>query len=288
MLCPTCRAPLTAPALACANGHTFAVEDGVVRLLAPDFALRLRAFLEGFRALRAAEGKRQNDGAAYPQLPFGPLTRGDANWRLEWRLRQYDWAILQQHLYGQGPLTILDVGAWNGWLSHRLAQLGHAVTAIDYFDDELDGLGAKKFYPVDWQAIQMDVTDLSILGQTYSVVILNRCLAFTADPVGYAVHARASVAPGGWLSLTGLQFFRDSRAKQRSVASQRARLQAHGLELFTPIKGYLDFADKARLRRHGIMLRPYPQLWRANLMARIWPARPWHAFGLWRAPLIRT
>ena len=40
------------------------------------------------------------------------------------------------------PIRVLDVGAGNSWLSHRLASFGHQVVAVDRLDDELDGLGA--------------------------------------------------------------------------------------------------------------------------------------------------
>jgi SAM-dependent methyltransferase len=267
--------------LACGNGHRHTCEAGVASLLRPDFAARLDAFLTPFTALREAEGKRRRETAAYPELPFGPAAEGDAGWRLEWRLRRYDLALVRRLAPGWRRLRVLDVGAWNGWLSHRLAELGHQVTAVDYFVDEHDGLRARRHYPSAWQAVQVDLDDLSILGETYDLVIVNRCLAFFGDPAAYAEHAKARVAPGGRLLITGLLFFRDVRAKQAGVRALREQYQSRGFDFLKPFKGFVDQGDEARLRALGFTLRLYPELWRANLLARVWGRRPRHMYGVW-------
>ncbi len=203
--------------------------------------------------------------------------------RLEWRLRRYDLEVIKGQMAGRSGQRVLDVGAWNGWLSHRLAEAGHTVTAVDYFADADNGLGARRFYPTRWRAIQMDVRGLSLLDEQFDVVILNRCLAFFSDPAAYVEAARAQVAVGGLLLATGLQFFLSPEGKAREVEEERRRFQAqHGLELFLfPTRGYLDGADKARLEATGLRLHPYPQLWAANLKARLAPSRPRHGYGVW-------
>jgi 2-polyprenyl-3-methyl-5-hydroxy-6-metoxy-1,4-benzoquinol methylase len=282
LLCPNCREPVDPGSLACAGGHRFACEDGVLVLLQEEFGQQLRTFTAAFGATRAAENRRLLAVSAYEALPFGQDTHGDASWRLEWRLRRYDLAVVLGLLSGRGEQRILDVGAWNGWLSHQLAARGHHVTAIDYFTDEFDGLGARKFYSTDWQAIQIDLVDLSALNQRYDVVIVNRCLQFFTDPIGYVGIARRQLAPGGLLILTGLQLFQDARAKARDVAALRAAYQErYSLEVFLrPTKGYLDFADGQRLRAEGVRLRPYPQLWLANVRSTISKTLPRHCYGV--------
>ena len=272
--------PLTNGGLVCAQGHTWAEEAGVVRLVSAEFAPRLRPYLTAFKDFRASEGKRLLDPTLYPGLPYS----GEGQDRLEWRWRGYDLALITQLLAARRYLKVLDVGAWNGWLAHRLTLAGHQVTAVDYFDDEFDGRAAKKFHAAQWQAIQMDLTDLDLLNETYDVVILNRCLQFFPDPLAYVETARRRVAPGGQLILTGLQFFRETRVKQADVAMFRERLAQVGLDFLHPTKGYLDFADRARLRGLGLSFQPYPQLWRANIRARFQPTRPWHAVGVLQLP----
>jgi SAM-dependent methyltransferase len=278
--CPTCRGPLDAQALGCPAGHRYGFDDGVLVLLSADFAARLRAFLSGFTALRAAAGKRILDPREYPRLPAGQHRPDDRDWSAEWRMRGYDLQLIQR-LLGRAPTrSVLEIGGYNGWLSNHLAAAGHAVTALDFFVDEHDGLAAKKFYPASWLAIQMDLDDLSILDQQYECVILNRCLQFGADPAAYVRQAMERLAPGGLLIATGLAFFRDPRPRRRAVEALRAELQGHGLDFFRPMQGYLDLADRARLEAAGLRVRPYPQLRLANLRTWLRPDRPWHAYGV--------
>lgn len=275
--CPECREALDAGG-ACPRGHRFEEREGVLALLGKESAQRLDEFTRAIERVRAAQGRRITDEAAYESLPFGRATAGD----FHWRLRALDLAVVRRLLRGLRSLTILDVGAWNGWLSHRLAALGHRVTAIDYFVDPHDGLGARRFYSTTWRAIQMDLADLSLLDERFDVVVLNRCLQFAPDPTRFAAAALEKVAPGGWLVLTGLEIFRRPGAKAARVeAMLRAHRERYGFELFlVPTRGYLDRGDEVGLEGLGVRLRPYPRLIPANLLAVLDPSRPRHCYGV--------
>jgi SAM-dependent methyltransferase len=277
MLCPTCREPLD-PGFECGGGHRFALVDGVLRLLDPPSARRLEAFLEPFQRLREQERRRIHDPTVFPRLP--DALRHDP----EWRMRGYDLALLRRLLAGRAPGAALDVGAWNGWLSHHLAAASHRVTAVDYFVDELDGLGAWRFYPTRWRSIQMDVRDLSVLDERFDLVVLNRCLQFSLDPPAMALDAAERVAPGGLLVVTGLELFADPSERRLSVEGMLERLRRAGVEPFVPVKGYLDRDDRRRLLAAGVELRPYPQLRMrlALLRARLRPTRGQPCYGMLR------
>lgn len=279
LLCPNCRAAIDLATLACASGHQFGCEDGVLVLLEEEFGRRLRAFIETLIRFRTAENKRLLDPAVYEHLPFA-LAREN----VEWRARCYDLAIIRRLIAGRERQRILDVGASNGWLSHQLALLGHDVTAVELFTDEYDGLKAKKFYSTDWRAIQMDLADLSVLNERYDVVIVNHGLPFYPDPTGCVAAARERVADGGLLILIGLAFFRDPSARIRALAArQRAYRECYGVEFFLrPTRGYLDFDDRARFVAQGLRLYPHPQLWRANLKSLVRPTAPSHYYAVYR------
>ncbi|HET7091240.1 MAG TPA: class I SAM-dependent methyltransferase [Anaerolineae bacterium] len=280
--CPTCREPIDSRGQACPNGHSFEYRDGVLRLLDAAFADRLESFTARLSAIREAEGKRLTDVSAYEGLPYSQLESGDPAWRTEWRLRCHDLDILFRLVAGRSRRRVLDVGAWNGWLSHRLAAQGHDVTAVDYFDDACDGLAARKHYRAHWRAIQMDLEDLAVLDEPFDVIVLNRCLAFFPDPVAGVISARRLLAEDGTLVITGLQFFRDAAPRARFIASQREAYRArYDFELFLkPTKGYFDWEDRRRLGEAGVVLKSYPQLWLANLRALARRALPWHMYGL--------
>lgn len=265
--------------MACVCGLSFGLRDGVLVLLEPGFGRRLDQFTQAYSAVRAMENRRLLDEQAYSALPFGSVVQHD----FQWRLRQYDLAVVRRLLNGRRGQRLLDVGAWNGWLSNRMADDGHSVTAIDYFVDEFDGLGAKKFYSTPWQAIQMDLKDLHVLDENFDVIILNRCLQFFPKPVAYVALAKAKLAAGGLLIVTGMELFRDPRVKAALVADMlHVHRQRYGFELFlTPTKGYLDFEDKAQLQAQGVQVKVYRPLLPANIKAMLWHTLPYHAYGIY-------
>jgi SAM-dependent methyltransferase len=281
MLCPSCREPFDPARHDCRSGHRHETVDGVLRLLEPSFAVRLEAFLEGFRTLREGDGRRVHDPSVFPRLPFAAELRHDP----EWRMRGYDLAVIQRLLVRRPPGTALDVGAYNGWLSHRLAAAGHRVTAVDYFTDELDGIGAHRYYPTRWRPIQVDLRDLSVLDERFDLVVVNRCVQFFQDPPAMVAQAAQRVADGGLLVVTGLEIFADPAERRRGVEALKERLRRHGLEPFIPIRGYLDHSDRTRFRALGVDLRPYPQLRMrvARLRSRLGHRRGEPCFGVWTA-----
>jgi SAM-dependent methyltransferase len=283
LLCPNCRAPIDPATTTCAHGHAFVPVDGVLPLLSDDFAQRLAEYEPALSAARKAEGKHLLDVTAYEQLPFSGGADAQPGMRLEWRLRRYDLALVDTVLAGRKAQRVLDLGAWNGWLSHRLTLAGHCVTAVDYFADPHDGLRARRFYRAEWRSIQMDLRDPSLIDETFDLVVVNRCLAFFTDPAAYLAIVKRRVAPGGQLLVTGLQFFWAPAAKARHVADDRRRhRQQYGFELFLfPTQGYLDRSDYRQLSAVGLELRPYPQLWKANLRAAFVRSRPRHVYGHW-------
>jgi len=256
MRCPSCREPLDERELRCPSGHEVRFVDGVLRLLEPGFAARLDGFLDGFRGLRETDGRRIHDPMVFPRLPFAAELRHDP----EWRMRGYDLRLIRRLVADRPTGTALDIGAYNGWLSHRLALDGHRVTAVEFFVDEFDGIGAHRFYPTRWRPIQMDIRDLSVLDERFDLVVLNRCVQFAVEPAAMVENAFDRVADGGLLVITGMEIFDDPILRQRSVEALAERLRRHGIEPFVAIKGYLDRSDEAGLRSLGVDLQPYPQL----------------------------
>ncbi len=280
-LCPECGSPLNEEASSCAQGHRFGRDKGVLSLLSEAHSRTLAEFSVGLRAHRERLGHRIDDETVYDSLPFAFASD------FEWRLRCNDLEILRLLLMGRPGTSALDVGSFNGWLSHRLSERGYVVTSVDHFDDENEGLRARKFYTrADWISIQMDLRDLSLLDRVYDVVVLNRCLQFFADPIAYLRHARKRVAPGGVLVVTGLDFFRFPGRKRRAVERLRAKhRERHGRDLFLyPTRGWLDCGDRRDLRAAGLRIHQVPQLRRHNLLSRIRPDRPRFCYGVWSAP----
>lgn len=281
LACSICREPVDSATLTCAHGHRFERNDGILSLLTPQFAAQLNAFATAFQADRAAHHYPTLPPTAYAHLPFGAAVRNDP----EWRARQTDLRLILGLLPQNKTMRVLDVGAWNGWLSQQLAVRGHLVTAMSYFADEQDGLGARKFYPNPlWQAVQMDECDLDVIRDEFDAVILNRCVQFAPDPLQQVQAAQARVAKGGLLVVTGMSIFKDpsrhmAQTQQRASAFQ----QRHGLSLFLrPTRGHLDSNDQARLQSAGLVIRPYWAMWRAWAKSWVQPTVPQPCYGVWR------
>lgn len=281
MRCPSCGEPVEAGAARCAGGHRFEVADGVLRLLEPAFAARLEAFTSAFGRLRERDGRRLPAPPVYPRLPAARELRH----RPEWRVRRYDLALVRRLLADGATSRVLDVGAWNGWLAHNLAEDGHDVVAVDYFDDPFDGLRARRHYPAPrWRAVQLDLERLDLLEDRFDLVVLNRCVQFAADPVAAVGRAAARAAPGGAVVLTGLELFRDPSVRAAAVAHDVERWRAAGIEPLVRYKGWLDRDDAARLAAAGVCLRSYrqPRMWAARLRALLDPRRGDPRWGIRR------
>ncbi len=93
---------------------------------------------------RASEGpraSRRRAGELAVPVTRGPLAR-------QWQVRARTFEAFLAHVVQpmarrrRRPLRILDLGAGNGWLCHRLALEGHRCAALDIRADDVDGLGA--------------------------------------------------------------------------------------------------------------------------------------------------
>src|SRR5437588_10167248 len=93
-------------------------------------------FTREYTTVRRAEGWGSTDRAYYQALPVTDLT---GRFERIWRIRAKSYATLVtrvvEPLEQQKTLGIIDLGAGNGWLSNRLAERGHSVTAIDLSED---------------------------------------------------------------------------------------------------------------------------------------------------------
>lgn len=247
------------------------------RMVNSDLRQELDPFLDAFSRYRREHGGRIGDPTVYPGLPESGL-RFD---RGTWQLRVLDLQLIARTIGDRAGLEILDVGAWNGWLSHRLAARGNALTAVDVFTDPFDGLGAVRHYPVKFRAIQCDQERLDRLDGPYDLIVAQRCMGYMVDIRRSIDQLRSLLAPQGSIVFTGLNIFRDpSRIREHFRRSAERFQQRYDRPFFfKPVKGYLDANDEATLRSCGVSLHPYPALWHKNLLARWMPRRPLYLYG---------
>ena len=100
----------------------------------------LTRFARDYAAHRQAEGRGHSTDEllSLPYLRTGPLAR-------QWSVRARSFEAFRRFAASKAarlgrPLSLLDLGAGNGWLSYRLSLDGHNAIALDIRDDDVDGL----------------------------------------------------------------------------------------------------------------------------------------------------
>jgi SAM-dependent methyltransferase len=278
-VCPTCAA-------------AFPRVLGIFRFMAPSRALSLEPFLRQYRAVREQDGFRETSPEYYRALP---MVRREDPRAAEWRVRRESYALLQARALPavwDGAMRILDLGAGNCWLSHRLAASGHHVVAVDCLDDEVDGLGVYRHYPVSFVAVQGDFDALPFAPLQFEVVVLNGSLHYSRDPIATLEGAKAMLAPGGVVAVMDSPMFVTDRAGLAMLDAQRRRWAeacGDGTGPVQPGVGYLTFdllaraADALGLRAEFFPSRG-PLGWRVRReLGRIRLGRAPAAFGVWVA-----
>ncbi len=218
--CPLCGGPLAiyGETLRCPS-HRVAFPrhpSGFLDLRPPELRATGDAFAAEYRAARLAEGIELLTPEEARALPEGS-PRGYP--RLYWQVRRESWSALRELLRRQlSSLTFADLGAGVPWLSHRLAQMGHRVVAVDLSPDADFGLGAARHFP--------DVTEyggtaererfselgagrfLPVLGSleqpplapcAFDMAICNASLHYTADLSGAVKRIARALRPGASL-----------------------------------------------------------------------------------------
>ena len=236
LACPQCCGELTAvgDGLRCAaDGTAFPIHaSGLLDLRPPAARAAADAFAARYRAGRLADGWRPLTAAAARALPDG---NPPGFTRLYWTVRRESWQALVRCLAALGPAPLLaaDLGAGFPWLSHRLAEMGQRVVAVDLSADADFGLGAASLYPTVVGAglapAQADRTGsylpagrfLPVLGDLacpplaaglYDAVICNASLHYVDNlPAAISRLARA-LRPGGALIVVDSPVARAPRA----------------------------------------------------------------------------
>jgi SAM-dependent methyltransferase len=285
--CPECRAPVRV--LACSGcGARFDRRGGVYRFLSSERAEAAEPFQRQYRAVRARDGYRPTAPEYYRTLP--DVTRDDPR-AGQWRIRRESYVYLQRHALPACPVRALDLGAGSGWLSHRLAAIGHRMVAVDRLDDEADGLGACRHYPVSFVAVQADFDALPFEPSQFDLVVFDGSLHYSPDPAATLVEATRMLASDGAIAVMDSPMFARERDGHAMVADELRRIEtAHGFSSVVRAGvGFLTFAALDRAASsHGLRSRFFqsagPIGWRVRRqLARLRLRRAPAAFGVWVA-----
>jgi SAM-dependent methyltransferase len=282
----------TAGGFACAGcGESFPRTGGIFRFLTRGRAEAAAPFLRQYRDVRTRDGHRERAPEFYRNLPM--VTR-DHPCAAEWRIRRESYGHLQLRALPalwQGPTQVLDVGAGSGWLAHRLASFGHRTVALDWLDDEADGLGVCQYYPVPLAAVQADFDALPLEASQFEVVVLNGSLHYSHDPAATLREAKRTLVHGGTLVVMDSPMFTREGDGRAMVDAQRdaMRIDHHVAEVVQTGIGFLTYESlNGAAIALGLRARFFPSrgpiAWRLRRqMARLRLSRAPAAFGVWVA-----
>ncbi len=296
LICPRCgdllQAPVGETRRCPRENREWRAEAGIWRLLTDADRARHQSFLRQYERVRETEGWGSDDPAFYRALPFEDRS---GRYPDVWRIRAQSYRalhrrILRRMVRAHGPeLRIVDLGAGNGWLSHRLANAGHRVAALDVNTDDRDGLGALARYaePGTILSIEAGFEHLPVADDEADLLIFNGSFHYSADYRATLSEALRVLRLGGRIVLMDTPYYqRDDDGAQMLQEQREARRSAgDGADWFTG-KGFLTpvrlSAICSSLDLGARVIRP-PAAWRAavaTLKARALRRRARAAFPL--------
>jgi SAM-dependent methyltransferase len=258
-------------------------------------------FRAAYGAHRAAEGRRYRRAEllSLPYLDAGPLAT-------QWAVRARTFAALVRNVLrpaaarDSAGLRLIDLGAGNGWLCYRTALAGHRPVALDFRDDDVDGLGAAGAYletePRLFDRIAGSFAELPFRDGSFDIAVFNASLHYALDLEATLSEAARVVRRGGRICILDSPFY-DRETDGMAMMAEKHR-NAHeqfgdraDVLLALP---FIEFLTRDRLnaasrpaglnwRRHRVR---YPLWYELRpLVARLRRARPTSRFDLWESTI---
>ncbi|MEL6272046.1 MAG: class I SAM-dependent methyltransferase [Chloroflexota bacterium] len=229
LLCPECRVALQGASCPDCN-REYQQVDGIWHMMTDAQMQHYAQFIADYETVRGGEGRANVDTAWYRALPF---IAPEQPFYSDWRIRAVSYRALVQRaiasLESRGPLHIIDLGAGNGWLSHRLAERGHTLAAVDVLHNHWDGLGAAQHYPLDFTRIQAPFDCLPLADAQADVVIYNGAFHYATDYVVALREALRVLKPNGHVMIMDSPMYRYAASGQQMVRERMAHFeQQHG------------------------------------------------------------
>lgn len=226
-------------------------------------------FLDDYLRIRRAEGRGSDDPAYYLALPYKDLS---GKLRSQWAMRGRTYRYFENHLLGNRPLDIVDLGAGVGWMSYRLAMRGHRPVAVDLLTDDRDGLRAARHYPA-FPKFEAEFDRLPFADQSFDAAVYNASLHYSSDYSRTLGEARRCLRPGGRIVVL------DSPVYKLRVHGELMRLErrAHFLAQYgtdSDHVGSIEYLDLATIEdlAHELKIN-----WRIH--------KPWYGVAWHMRPL---
>ena len=240
--------------LRCTSCCFFLTNDqGIWKALPPERQQYYERFLMEYQVLGAAEGRGSDKASYYLALPYKDLTgRNQPQWAIRGRtFHCMEEAVLPKlESEGKSPLSVLDLGAGNGWLSYRLAIRGHRPVAVDLLTNNTDGLGAACHYlqelPILFPRFQAELDRLPFDDSQFDCAIFNASFHYSEDYGRTLGEAIRCLRPGGTVIIADSPYCGSEESGQRAFEERRAEFtRRFGFPSNSPMS--LEYLTGARL-----------------------------------------
>lgn len=243
LLCWQCRAPITemipetsigsgtrvCPSCAAATQY----RDGIWCVLSPQQVNHFSNFMEEYEFIRAAEGRGSAHAEYYLSLPYKDISGRNSD---QWTIRACTFRAMERCILAplaklrERSLRILDLGAGNGWLSYRLALLGHHPIAVDLLTNDQDGLGAAKHYNTHihplFPRVQSDLDRLPFASSVFDLVIFNASFHYSENYERTIAEALRCTRPGGSIVIADTPWYAEEESGKRMVEEKKQHFSA--------------------------------------------------------------
>jgi SAM-dependent methyltransferase len=201
--------------------------EGIVGALRPERVEHYARFIADYERIRMAEGRGSSDAEFYLNLPYRD-TSGKNN--DQWRIRSNTFRhlihrILMPHL----PLgaKILDLGAGNCWMSHRLGRAGFKAVAVDLLTNAFDGLGAAAHYrehlPEFFPRFQAELAYLPFQDHQFDAAIFNASFHYAENAAAALGEALRCTKRDGFVVISDTPWYSSNESGNEMVKERRQK-----------------------------------------------------------------
>ena len=209
-----------------------AQKQGIWLALPQDRHAYFERFLRDYETVRKAEGRGSDNPDFYLSLPYRDQTERNS-W--EWAIRSRTYKYIERRIVPgltaniNRPLAILDLGAGNGWMSYRLANLGHQPIAVDLQTNTFDGLGAAVHYhralPRLFPRFQAELDQLPFGSGQFDCAIFNASFHYSENYDRTLSEAIRCLRPGGIILIADSPSYSREECGQKMLAERRKLFQ---------------------------------------------------------------
>lgn len=166
---------------------------------------------------------REKEGRLYPDdiVARLPLMPDGQRFATEWRARAASASRLTLYLSSRPrPLSILDIGCGNGWLSNLLSKAGHSVLGMDQNHHELKQ--ATRVFPPNSHLsfFEADVFSAPFIPGYFDMIILASVLQYFQDASGLVSVLSNYLKPQGEIHILDTPLYLDGELEVAVLRSQ--------------------------------------------------------------------